>query len=143
MFIVNSIAEREQYLDQIDWGYKRECALSLVYLLVEYNDQIEPLCFAWIENRWIGFKCRLIRTKPVDERFMVYIRKVYDEKEVNKIFKFLENITRNGYMFRIKSFSNVAQLPDKVIFHQVMSESDCINWFLEKYPDAHKKVNGC
>ena len=141
MFIANSVAERNQYLDLVDWKVKKECALASVHLLVEYNNRKEPLSFVRMDFGWLAFSCQLTKKFPVDEKFRAYIKKEYGEKETIRIFKFLDKVSHDRYRYQVISFLNAVQLPDRVVFHELMSESECIDWFLEKNPDEHKRGN--
>ena len=141
MFIANSVAEREQYLELVDWKAKKECALASVHLLVEYDNRKEPLSFVRMNFGWLAFSCQLTKKLPVDEKFRAYIKKEYDEEEMLKIFKFLDKVSHVRYRYQIISFLNAVQLPDRVIFHELMSESECIDWFLGKNPDEQKRRN--
>ena len=142
MFIANSAAERNQYLDLVDWDSKKLCIVSRVYLLVEYGEQKEPLCFRWDKSGWKAFSCRLIRTGKADEYLIDYMRRAYAfDKESVKHADYLESVIRNGYSYEIKLNSKAVKLPKKVVFYEFMTDSECIDWFFDKYSDVLKRGN--
>ena len=142
MFVAHATKDQTAYLDLMDWDSKKETMFSSVFMLVEYDEKEEPLSFVRCEDWWMGFSCSLTRTKMSNDEFSDYIRCFSGREESEELLKYIESMTRDGYLYHIKAFMQAVQLPEELVFHGLLSESECLDWFLNKHGLISKDKGG-
>lgn len=138
MFKVSSVAGRYWYLDHVNLEKKKEAEHSPVYLLVEYRGKIKPVYFWRHDNWWIESLCILRNIHYADEQPNVLSQSHFDEFVFESILSCSKPVYRNGYFYQIENYQCTPFLPEEMIFHQILSETECLDWLLADEKREHK-----
>ena len=131
MVKINSRQELYEYLENLDWEFKRDCDWSSVYFLMVYNDHIEAIYFSHYQDSWFESPCVLRGFPLPDNKLREYIEERYIEKSWDEAYKYESVFQKDNYHFEIDNPQCSPFLPEKVEIIKVMSEKECLEWLIK------------
>lgn len=124
--------ELYDYLDNFCFESVRDTNLSSVYFLIEFDNHVEPIYFRRFEDCWFASPCGLFEFPLNDDNVMEFVKAMYDEDSLEEAYEFEKTMQRNGHHYEIDCPQCFPFLPDSIKILDVLSDSECLDWLLEK-----------
>ena len=124
--------ELYDFLKTFDYNQKKETSLSSLYFLVKYNDTIEPLYFTPFRDVWFASPCEIHSFELGEKDLEEFVESLYEESSQKEALEFEKLFQRNGIHYDIDNPQVTPFLPDEITIIKALSETECLNWFLER-----------
>lgn len=131
--------ELYDYLNKFNWNEKKETKLSSVYFLVKHENVIEPIYFTHFQDVWFHSPCCLMKHPLNDNELMEYVKSLYYKESCAEAYKFEKLMQKDGWHYSIENFQCEPFLPDEVEILQVFSETECLEWLINKESENEQR----